>query len=609
MASWLAIGSFVQPPAWVQAVEEPIQVGIYDNSPKVFVDETGEPTGFWPELLSIIAEMEGWTLEYASCEWDDCLDALEAGNLDLMLDVSYIEERESRFDFNREVVMSSWSVVYVRQGDTLNSLIELDGQKLGVLKDGVQYRDLSKRVVRFDIAPDFFQAPSYDVMLRWLNEGKIDAAVINKFTGALAEKRYPIAKTDVLVAPTQVYFAAPDGENADLLRALDENLRTLKADSDSAYYQLLDRWLADEEPLSWEEIRTILLPPVLAVLGAIAIIASWWNRRLRQEIAHRQRTETALTESQSWLQRILSAAEIVCWEADLASEQVQYFGLQTVEGWQSERGQTSTQHIFEHIIHPDDVARVKQAQQQAIATLSDISIEHRVILPGDHIIWVLTVGQTITNEKGVPIQLVGSSIDISDRKRTEQSLIASEEQLRLSLELTNIGTWDWRVGSDVVTWSDNHYHLLGYEPGAIEPTFQVWRNAVYPDDLERVDQAVESALNTQSEYFEEYRVIYPDQSVHWVLGHGRSLQNEYGETVRMLGVILDITQRKQIEEALRHSEATKQQVLEAIPDLLIWMKTDGTCIGVADGGKVHNLFGDQSPIGCNQYDFLPPDIA
>lgn len=608
-ASWLAIGSCVPPPSLAQADGVPVQVGIYDNAPKVFFDEIGQPTGFWPELLAVIAETEGWTLEYVVCEWDGCLNALEAGDLDLMLDVSYIEEREARFDFNQEVVVSSWSVVYVRQGDTLNSLVDLDGKTLGVLKDGVQYKDLSKQVVRFNIAPQFVAAPNYEVMLRWLNEGQIEAAVINKFTGALAESRHPIAKTNILVAPTQVHFAAPEGKNADLLQAIDENLRVLKANEDSAYYQLFDRWLTPPEPPSWNEIRKILLLTGLGGIGAIAIAVLIWNRSLRREIAHRKRTEAALIDSQAWLERVLSAAEIVCWEEDLSTGHMQYFGLQTSEGWQAKHWQISPQNLFEQIIHPDDVAKVKVAKQKALETLSEFNVEHRVVRPDQVVVWVLSVGQIITDKAGRPEQMVGSSIDISDRKRTEQSLMASEEQLRLSLELTNIGTWDWRVASNVVHWSDNHYRLMGYEPGAIEPSFQVWRRSVHPDDLGRVDQAIALALETQTEYLEEYRVIHPDGSVHWVLGHGRSLQNEHGVTVRMLGVMLDITERKQIEAALRHSEATKQQVLEAIPDLLIWMKTDGTCIGIAEGGNVHNLFPHESTIGQNQYDYLPADLT
>jgi diguanylate cyclase (GGDEF)-like protein/PAS domain S-box-containing protein len=601
-----------QPAVAIDIDGETIKVGIYQNEPKVFLDKLGEPTGFWPELLDAIAEDENWTVEYVPCEWRACLNAIEAGSLDLMLDVSYIEEREARFDFNHEVVVSSWSVVYVRADESSNAvvdIIDLDNLRLGVLDDGVQYKDLSNQAKRFNISPDFVQVPNYDVMLQWLMEGRIDAGVMNRFTGALAETQYPISKSSILVAPTQVHFVAPNGQNADLLAAIDRNLIALKADKESIYYQLLDRWLKAEEPLSREEIIRMLWLPVLTFLTMLAIAVLLWNRRLRREVDRRKATEAALRDSQSWLQRVLSAAEIVCWEEDLEKRQIKYFGLHTPGGWQAQHWQTNVEDVFTHILHPDDVSKVRAARKEAIQTLDEFKVEHRIILPNQKIIWVFTVGQVITAASGAARQIVGSSIDITDRKRAEQSLVASEEQLRLSLELTNIGTWDWQTGSDRVHWSDNHYRIMGYPPEAIEPSFQAWRNVVHPDDLERVDQALATALSTQTEYSEEYRIVHPDGSVHWVLGHGHSLQNEQGETVRMVGVMLDITERKHTEEALRQSEKTKRQILEAIPDLLIWTQVDGTCVDIAGGGSVDNLFGPGEMMGRNQYEVLPPSIA
>lgn len=591
---------------WGQA---PIRVGVYENQPKVFIDPNGDPSGFWPDLLDVIAAQEGWQLEYIPCEWDICLKTLESGDLDLMLDVSYIEEREARFDFNHEVVVSSWSVVYVPEGKSLNSILDLDGIRLGVLQDGVQYQDLVKQVDRFEVSPQFVTAPDYDVMLEWLDQGKIEAGVINKFTGAFAESRYPIAQTDILVAPTQVHFAVPDGQNHDLLAAIDDNLAALKADQNSAYYGLLDRWLATEETLSWSQIRNRLLPPLMAGLGALAVVVILWNQRLHREIERRKQTEAALTASEAWLQRVLAATKIICWEADLTQGSIRLLGLRTATHWRAVHWRVSQSELFDSVIHPDDLDKVQAALKTAIETTGELKLEHRVMTTRQRVLWVLTIGQVITDATATAKQLVGSSLDITERKHAEQLLITSEEQLRLSLELTNIGTWDWQVGSDRVDWNDNHFALMGYHPSKITSNFQAWRQAVHPDDLQRVEQAITDALQQQSEYLEEYRIIHPDGSMHWVLGHGRGIQNEHGKTVRMLGVMLDITERKQTEEALRQSEKTKQQILEAIPDLLIWMKVDGTCEGIAGGGNVTNLFSAADAVGQNQYDVLPPDLA
>ena len=194
-------------------------------------------------------------------------------------------------------------------------------------------------------------------------------------------------------------------------------------------------------------------------------------------------------------------------------------------------------------------------------------------------------------------------------KQTESALQTSRETLKLAVEVSQIGTWDWHIASNQLRWDDQHYRLMGYEPGAVVPNYDLWRKAVHPDDLPRIDRAVAHALTTQSEYFEEYRLMLPDGQIRWVLGKGRGLQNQQGQTIHMLGVMLDITEAKQTAAHLRQSEIANQQILQAIPDLLIWMTADGTCVGLSGTQNVANLLPDYHPIGTNQYELLPADLA
>jgi ABC-type amino acid transport substrate-binding protein len=118
--------------------QQTVTVGIYPSPPKVFWNEAGEPDGFFPELIEYIAQQEGWTLEPVACDWPDCLEAVERGELDLMVDVSYSQKRDARFDFNREVVFPSWSVVFARPGNRIESVLDLHDKRIAVLADGIQ---------------------------------------------------------------------------------------------------------------------------------------------------------------------------------------------------------------------------------------------------------------------------------------------------------------------------------------------------------------------------------------------------------------------------------------------------------------------------------------
>ncbi|MDB9529880.1 EAL domain-containing protein [Oscillatoria sp. CS-180] len=194
------------------------------------------------------------------------------------------------------------------------------------------------------------------------------------------------------------------------------------------------------------------------------------------------------------------------------------------------------------------------------------------------------------------------------RQQAEQRLQKSEEQLRLALELTHISLWDWHIADNHFEWNENHFRLLGLDPHQTDLSYQLWRKAIHPNDIDHVEHAVETAISAQTGYWVEYRVVHPDDSIHWMLEHGSAHYND-GKANRMLGVMLDITERRHIEEALRQSEAAKQQILEAIPDLLIWMSADGICEGFAGGSNIVKLFSPFDAIGINHYEVLPHDIS
>ncbi|GMU23766.1 MAG: hypothetical protein AMXMBFR13_38440 [Phycisphaerae bacterium] len=143
--------------------------------------------------------------------------------------------------------------------------------------------------------------------------------------------------------------------------------------------------------------------------------------------------------------------------------------------------------------------------------------------------------------------------DITDRKQAEDQLRDSEWRLRLALDAGRMGTWEWEVNSGRVTWSDGHYVLLGYEPGAVESGYAVWRQCVHPEDLQRQEQTLLEAIQCRKDYECEFRVVWPDGSVHWVEGRGRCLLGPDGRAERMYGVLQDIDAKKQAEQDLQHA--------------------------------------------------------
>ncbi|WOD40363.1 PAS domain S-box protein [Nodosilinea sp. E11] len=152
--------------------------------------------------------------------------------------------------------------------------------------------------------------------------------------------------------------------------------------------------------------------------------------------------------------------------------------------------------------------------------------------------------------------------DISDRKRIEAALRASEQHRQLALELTHTGSWEFEVASGQALWSDSHYHLMGLTPGIHPSNYATWCQAVHPDDLAQAEQAFAQALDTHSLLDVEYRVVWPNGDERWVLTRGQGIYNDSGQPIKMMGVMVDISDRKRIEAALQQSQEQLQIALK-----------------------------------------------
>ncbi|MDD4147223.1 MAG: transporter substrate-binding domain-containing protein, partial [Candidatus Cloacimonetes bacterium] len=115
-----------------------VKVGIYMNPPKVYWGESGKPSGIFVEIMNHIAHAEGWEIEYHKDTWDNCLNMLQDGELDLMTDVAYNSERDEVMDFHQTPVLFSWTQFFARHGVKLDSFQDLEGLRLAVLENSVQ---------------------------------------------------------------------------------------------------------------------------------------------------------------------------------------------------------------------------------------------------------------------------------------------------------------------------------------------------------------------------------------------------------------------------------------------------------------------------------------
>lgn len=298
----------VTPLCHAASAPEVVRVGLYQNPPKIFRSSQGTPSGFFIDILNEIADRSHWQLKYIDCEWQECLRQLEKGDIDLMPDVAYSERRDKRFDFNHEVVLSNWTMLYARKSSSLSSFDDLQGKRIAVITGSIQYNTIKRRAAEFHVTPIFIELKSSEATLKAVAKGSADAALVNRLYGLQHAKRYGLNPTRLIIEASHLYYAVAEGRNHRLLDDIDQDLELMKADTNSPYYRALHRWI---EPLESDKYPLWLLW-LAEGLGVILLIFVLHNivltRRLRRHTTELQQSHNALVESEAMFRTLFETS-------------------------------------------------------------------------------------------------------------------------------------------------------------------------------------------------------------------------------------------------------------------------------------------------------------
>ncbi|MEH2178640.1 PAS domain-containing hybrid sensor histidine kinase/response regulator [Nostoc sp.] len=157
--------------------------------------------------------------------------------------------------------------------------------------------------------------------------------------------------------------------------------------------------------------------------------------------------------------------------------------------------------------------------------------------------------------------------EIAARQQVEVVLKESEERLRLALDVSQMGLWDWNIVTNQVIWSENYEQLFGLLPSSFDSPYETFKKCVHPEDSQSVMQAIAHALAQKTDYNDEFRIVRSDQSTHWISAKGKFIYNAQGQAVRMIGVCIETTVCKQAKESTRELTTQVQEqanILNAI---------------------------------------------
>lgn len=279
-----------------------LKVGVYHNPPKIMFDEDDDLSGIHGDLLTVIAERHGWQLIPVECEWDECLRQLESGDIDIMPDVAKTTARNEWMSFHSEHALLSWSQIYADEKEGITSVLDLDEKKVAVLKGSVQEEYLRDIIASFELSTELLPVNSFAEGFDAVKAQKADAVATNQFFGNQQVVSRRLTMTPIMFLPNKLYFAMRSGSEGEVLDAIGREIRQLKANKQSEYYQIIKNWSSKQQPL---HIPTY----VWWLFGLLALglgIGLLFNYELRKKV--REKT-SQLKESKQRLDTILGSVD------------------------------------------------------------------------------------------------------------------------------------------------------------------------------------------------------------------------------------------------------------------------------------------------------------
>jgi len=304
-----------------------IRVGIYQNHPLIFKNDKGKIEGFCYDILTEIAKKEGWNLKYDFDTWANVYDKLKKGEVDMVVPVGFNLDRTEHILFNNESLTSNWGQISARKGVKLESILDLEGKTIAVLKDDIYFTSengIKQLAKKFGIDIEYLMFDDYEDAMQAVKDGKADGCLSNRFYTMANGEKYNLQRTPILVNPIEVRFGISKFTpmRAQIISALDRNLFDMKHSEGSIYQESYEKWLAFATRSGFmadtRVVFAVLLIPILFIISVVLILRAEVNRKtreitkknieLQQEIEERKSMEERLKENEEKYSTLFSTS-------------------------------------------------------------------------------------------------------------------------------------------------------------------------------------------------------------------------------------------------------------------------------------------------------------
>ncbi len=540
------------------SAEKVVRVGINDYKPLVFLDSTGVPKGIFIDIIEDVAKNNGWRLDYVHGTFQENLDRLRKGDIDLGLGLSLTSERTLEYDFCTEPVVFTWAQIYTRKETRISTVLDLKGKTIAYLQGDVMANQFWDLATQFGIRSTYMKIDTVDNLFKAVKNGKADACICERVGGQMYKTQYALVKSPIIYFPTSLYFATTKGMNGEILTALDTYFLAEKSDPSSRYNQIVRQWL--EEETQWQmPAYAIWLIRIsiafLVIIGSGAVLLGLHNHRLRS-IVHARTSELSSANRQQ--RAILDNA-------------LSFIGLLSPDGTVIEVNRTAMDFIdtnrdevigkpFRETRWWTHSAEMQAKLQEAISSArgGDTTTFEATHVGMDGSLHYINFSITpIRDESGAVILLIPEGYDITDRRQAEEALLSEKE--RLSVTLRSIGdgviTTDKdgcialmnKVAEDLTGWTQEH--ALGMY---LDEVFHI----VDGNTRERLPNPAVRVLESGGvvELPNETVLIDRNGRELSIADSGAPIRDASSAVIGMVIVFRDVTEKRKMEHEFRKME-------------------------------------------------------
>ena len=407
----------------------------------------GRPVGFSAELLQAAADAEGLKLEWDLRPWDEILADFRAGNVQLLGNVAYSEERDRFIDFSLPNFTMRGGFFIRRRSPPLASAADLRGRRVAVLRDSIGHDHARARQAEWQC--EIVPVADRNEGVEALREGRCDALMVMLLVTQHYLREQQIDDIVAASLPAdelnyRLHFGVREGDTALLHRV---NAGLLAAHRNGAYDQLYEKWLGPLEPrrLGLRDLRPFALPAVVvAILVAAAFL---WQRRMLRRAS---RQAEVIRRSEERLQLVFAATEDGFWDWDVASGQiVRSDRVARMLGFEPRELPEHPRAIVDRV-HPDDAPALAACIEDILAgRLEHFSLEVRVRTRSDEWRWILDRGKAVARgPDGRTLRVVGTLTDITARKEAETESEKLRQKMLDAQKLESLGVLAGGIAHD-----------------------------------------------------------------------------------------------------------------------------------------------------------------